>query len=141
MSITKEDVIVELYSIIEGSGIADLVDRNFLLAGDIPSNVKKAIMITDDEPENEIIYRSSDNADVDFTVLLVCHIETEENMSSEMNDFDQELKALLGSNRKLNGKAFSSQILPSDGREVQGNAGRFGRPLRIQYEGVVTDGL
>jgi hypothetical protein len=141
MSITKEDVIVELHSIIEGSGIADLVDRNFLLASDIPANVKKAIMITDDEPENEIIYRSSDNADVDFTVLLVCHIETEKNMSSEMNAFDQELKALLGSNRKLNGKAFSSQILPSDGREVQGNAGRFGRPLRIQYEGVVTDGL
>jgi hypothetical protein len=141
MSITKEDVIVELHSIIEGSGIADLVDRNFLLASDIPANVKKAIMITDEEPENEINYTSSNTADVDFTVLLVCHIETEKNMSSEMNAFDQELKALLGSNRKLNGKAFSSQILPSDGREVQGNAGRFGRPLRIQYEGVVTDGL
>jgi hypothetical protein len=141
MSNTKEDVMVELFSIIEGSGIADLVDRNFLLPGDIPAHVKKAIMITDDEPENEIIYRSSNTADVDFTVLLVCHIETEENMTSEMNDFDKALKDLLGSNKKLNGKAFSSQILPSDGREVQGNAGRFGRPLRIQYEGVVTDGL
>ena len=141
MSITKEDVIDELYSIIEGSGIADLVDRNFLLAGDIPANVKKAIMITDEEPENDIIYKSSGTADVDFTVLLVCHIETEKNMSSEMNNFDRKLKALLGSNRKLNGKAFSSQILPSDGKAIQGNAGRFGRPLRIQYEGVVTDGL
>ena len=141
MSVTKEDIIVELHSIIKASGIADLVDRNFLIANDIPANVKKAIMITDDEPENDILYRSSDNADVDFTVLLVCHIETEKNMSSEMNAFDQAIKALLGSNRKLNGKAFSSQILPSDGREVQGNAGRFGRPLRIQYEGVVTDGL
>ena len=141
MSITKEDVIVELHSIIEASGIADLVDRNFLIASDIPANVKKAIMITDEEPENEILYRSSDIADVDFTVLLVCHIETEKNMSSEMNAFDKAIKTLLGSNRKLNGKAFSSQILPSDGREVQGNAGRFGRPLRIQYEGVVTDGL
>ena len=141
MSITKEDVIVELHSIIEASGIADLVDRNFLIASDIPANVKKAIMITDEEPENEILYRSSDIADVDFTVLLVCHIETEKNMSSEMNAFDKAIKALLGSNRKLNGKAFSSQLLPSDGKEVQGNAGRFGRPLRIQYEGVVTDGL
>jgi hypothetical protein len=138
---TKENVIVELHSIIEGSGIADLVDRNFLLESDIPANVKKAIMITDEEPENEINYTSSNTADVDFTVLLVCHIETEKNMSSEMNAFDQELKALLGSNRKLNGKAFSSQILPSDGKEIKGNAGRFGRPLKIQYEGVVTDGL
>ena len=141
MSVTKEDVMVELHSIIEGSGIADLVDRNFLLAGDIPASVKKAIMITDEEPENDIIYKSSGTADVDFTVLLVCHIETEKNMSSEMNEFDRKLKALLGSNRKLNGKAFSTQILPSDGRAIQGNAGRFGRPLRIQYEGVVTDGL
>ena len=141
MSVTKEDVMVELHSIIEGSGIADLVDRNFLLAGDIPASVKKAIMITDEEPENDIIYKSSGTADVDFTVLLVCHIETEKNMSSEMNEFDRKLKALLGSNRKLNGKAFSTQILPSDGRAIQGNAGRFGRPLRIQYEGVVADGL
>ena len=141
MSITKEDVIVELHSIIEASGIADLVDRNFLLANDIPAHVKKAIMITDEEPENEIIYTSSGTADVDFTVLLVCHIEVEKNMSSEMNAFDKAIKSLLGSNRKLNGKAFSSQILPSDGKEIQGNAGRFGRPLRIQYEGVVTNGL
>ncbi len=141
MSITKEDVIVELHSIIEASGIADLVTRDFLAQGDIAAHVKKAIIISDEEPENDIIYKSSGTADVDFTVLLICHVETEKNMSSEMNAFDQAIKALIGSNRKLNGKAFSSQILPSDGREVQGNAGRFGRPIRIQYEGVVTDGL
>jgi hypothetical protein len=141
MSITKEDVIVELHSIIEASGIADFVTREFISPNDLPANVKKAVMISDDEPENEILYKSSDTADVDFNVLLICHVETEVNMSTVMNAFDKELKALLGSNRKLNGKAFSSQILPHEGREVQGNAGRFARPLRIQYEGVVTDGL
>lgn len=141
MSITKEDVLVELHSIIEASGIADFVSREFTDLGDLASTIKKAVIISDDEPENEILYKSSGTADVDFNVLLICHVETEVNMSSEMNAFDKELKALLGSNRKLNGKAFSSQILPHEGREVQDNAGRFARPLRIQYEGVVTDGL
>lgn len=141
MGITKEDVIVELHSIIEASRIADLVDRNFLAFNDIPANVKKAILIVEGEGENEIIYKSSNNADVDFTVLLDCQVEAIENLSSEMNDFDRAIKDLLGSNRKLNGKAFSSQIQPLEDKEVQGHIGRFRRPLRIQYEGVVTDGL
>jgi hypothetical protein len=141
MSITKEDVIVELHSIIEASNIADLVDRDFLEFNDIPANVKKAILIVEGEGENEIIYRSSNNADVDFTVLLDCQVEAEKNISSEMNDFDRAIKDLLGSNRKLNGKAFSSQVQPLEDKEVQGNQGRFRRPLRIIYEGVVTDGL
>ena len=141
MIVTKEDIMVELYSIINASGIAQLVDRDFLALSDIPAHVKKAIVISDEEAEDDIRYTTSDFADVEFTVTLICHVETEENMSSEMNAFDKKIKALLGSNRKLNGKAFSSQILPLTGKEARGNAGRFARPLRIQYEGSVTDGL
>jgi len=137
----KEMVITELYSIIESSGLADLVSRKFLTAKDLPAHVKKAIMVLDEEPENDIIYRSGNVGDVDFTVELICYVESEKNLSSEMNEFDKKIKALLGSNRKLNGKAFSSQILPLSDKETRGNGGLFTRPLRIQYEGVVTDGL
>ena len=141
MSVTKEDVIVALHSIIQSSGIADLVDRNFLEFNDIPASAKKAILIVDSESEDEIIYKSSNNADVDFTILLDCQVLSVKNLSSEMNAFDRAINKLLGSNRKLNGKAFSSQIQALEGKEVQNHIGRFRRPLRIQYEGVVTDGL
>jgi len=137
----KETVIVELYSIIEGSGLADLVDRNFLTVEEIPDTAKKVIMIGDEGAEDDIRYNPGGLADVEFTITLLCQVEAQKNISSEMNEFDRKIKALLGSNRKLNGKAYSSQILPLTDKEVVGDKGRFARPLRIQYEGVVTDGL
>lgn len=136
----KEAIMVELHSIIEASGLADLVDRNFLTVEEIGANNKTAIMIGD-EAEDDIRYTSSDFADVGFTVTLLCQVEATKNISSEMIEFDRKIKALLGSNRKLNGKAYSSQILPLTDKEVMGDIGRFARPIRIQYEGVVTDGL
>ena len=137
----KETVIVELHSIINASGLADLVDRNFLTVEEIADTAKKVIMIGDEGAEDDIRYTSSDFADVEFTVTLLCQVQAQKNISSEMIEFDRKIKALLGSNRKLNGKAYSSQILPLTDKEVVGDIGRFARPIRIQYEGVVTDGL
>jgi hypothetical protein len=137
----KETVIVELYSIIEASGLADLVDRNFLTVEEIPDTAKKVIMVGDEGAEDDIRYTSGDFADVEFTVTLLCQVQAQKNISSEMIEFDRKIKALLGSNRKLNGKAYSTQILPLTDKEVVGDIGRFARPLIIQYEGVVTDGL
>jgi hypothetical protein len=137
----KETIMVEIHSIIESSNLADLVDRNFLSVEEIPDKAKTVIMIGDEGAEDDIRYTSSDLADVEFTVTLLCQVQAEKNLSSEMIEFDRKIKALLGSNRKLNGKAFSSQIIPLTDKEVVGSIGRFARPLRIQYEGVVTDGL
>ncbi|MCK5615536.1 hypothetical protein KAR91_77445 [Candidatus Pacearchaeota archaeon] len=143
MATDKETILEELYSIIEASGLADLVDRQFLTLEEVPDNTKKVIIIEDEGPEDDIRYTSSDSADVEFTATLWCYVDAEENLASEMNNFDKAIKALLGSNRKLNGKAFSSQILPlsdKSGTEMK-PLGFFARPIRIQYEGSVTDGL
>lgn len=143
MATTKETVIVELFSILNGSGLADFVTRDFFTIEEIPASAKKTIIVEDEGAEDDIRYTSSDFADVEFTVTLWCYVESNENLAAEMNEFDRKIKALLGSNRKLNGKAYSSQILPladKSGTE-QAPWGFFARPLRIQYEGSVTDGL
>ena len=143
MAVKKETVIEELFSIIRSSGLADFVSRDFVTVEEIQARHKKVIILEDEGAEDGIQYTSSDFADVEFTVTLWCYVETNENLSAEMNEFDRKIKALLGSNRKLNGKAFSSQILPlsdKSGTELK-PWGFFARPLRIQYEGSVTDGL
>ena len=143
MATNKETVIVELFSILNASGLADLVSRDFFTIEEVPATAKKTIIIEDEGAEDDIRYTSSDLADVEFTVTLWCYIESNENLAAEINEFDRKIKALLGSNRKLNGKAYSSQILPladKSGTELK-PWGYFARPLRIQYEGSVTDGL
>ncbi len=143
MATKKETVIEELFSILSGANFVDLVSREFLTIEEVPAKAKKVIVMEDEGPEDDIRYTSSDFADVDFTVSLWCYIETNENLSTEMNEFDRKIKALLGSNRKLNDKAYSSQILPlteKSGTELN-PWGYFVRPLRIQYEGSVLDGL
>ena len=137
----KKSIILELYSILVSSNVADKVYKDYISEGDIPSTVKKAIMITDIEPEDSIDYTTSGYADVVFTITLLCQVNFISDIFSEMNEFDREIKAVIGNNSKLNGKAFSVQITPSSGKEVLGNLGRFDRPIQIQYEGVVTDGL
>ena len=143
MATDKETILEALESIINASRLADLVDRQFLTVEEIPDNTKKVIIIEDEGPEDDIRYTSSDFADVEFTVTLWCYVDAEENLASEMNKFDKKIKALLGSNRKINNLAFSSTILPlsdKSGTEMK-PLGFFARPLRIQYEGSVKDGL
>lgn len=143
MAVKKETVIEELYSILSGASFVDFIDRDFMTPEELPSNAKRSILMEDEGAEDDIRYTSSDFADVEFTVTLWCYVESNENLAAEMNEFDRKIKALLGSNRKLNGKAYSSQILPladKSGTEMR-PWGRFARPLRIQYEGSVTDGL
>jgi hypothetical protein len=137
----KETVMSSLVSILNTPDLADLVSRKFLTNKDIPASVKRAIMAVDEEGENELDYVAGGYADIDFTVNLVCYIRSEKNLHSEINDFDKKIKARLGSNKKLNNTAFSSQIRPLTEKEIKGSACLFVRPLRIQYEGVVTDGL
>ncbi|MCK5610645.1 hypothetical protein KAR91_52720 [Candidatus Pacearchaeota archaeon] len=139
----KETILEAVESILNASMLADLVDRQFLTKEEIPDSAKKVIIMEDEGPENDINYTSSDFADVDFTVNLWCWVTAEENLASEMNRFDKKIKALFGSNRKINKLAFSSQILPladKSGTEMK-PLGYFVRPLRIQYEGSVKDGL
>lgn len=143
MAVTKEIVIGELYSILNGASFVDLVDRDFMTPEELPSHAKRSILMEDEGAEDDIRYTSSDFADVEFTVTLWCYVDSNENLAAEMNEFDRKIKALLGSNRKLNGKAYSSQVLPLADKSGTESApwGYFARPLRIQYEGSVPDGL
>lgn len=135
----------QLQNITEDNGYpvtVKAVRREYLDMKDIPAT-QIPLLVIEDDGEEEILYKTGDFADVLFQVNIRGYVNSIDGLSTPLNVLDVAAKKAIGQDLTLGGNAFSVTILPYTDRS--GNETTpfafFVRPIRITYEGRITQGM
>jgi len=138
----REDIVVELESVLNSSAAIKTVFRQFRSLDTIAAGQYPCVIIEEDLPEVGFSWKSSGFADIKFQVSLMLAVRDRKTISTSLTALDVAVKKVLAANPTLNGKCIHLTLEPESQRLGTEFApyGLSIRPISILYEGSAANG-
>lgn len=151
----KEESVIALINVLKGAPEFKDVGRQFKTFEELSDEEFPQLIVEEDEGEESIIYTSGGFGNVTFIVNIVGYVYDADNIASAINALDKLVKKQLGldflitpthpaedSIMRVAGLiGFKINPLTSKSGSEMNPYGWFVRPIQLEYQGIVSEGL
>ncbi len=146
----REQCVASLVTVLQGVETIKKVSRQFKTFDEISDKEFPHVVVEEDESgENEIDYSSSGFGNITFTVNIIGYVNTSKNLATAINDLDKLVKKTLGTDfMDATGVMQTAGLVGFTIRELSEKSGTeanpfgsFVRPIELEYQGQVSEGL
>lgn len=151
----KEQSIVSLIEVLKTAPSIKRIGRQFKTFEEISNEDFPQIIVEEDEGERSIIYTSGGFGNVTFIVNILGYVRDDKNLATAINALDKLVKKQLGLDFQITPThsaddslmrsagliGFEIKPLSSKSGTEMNPYGWFVRPIQLEYQGILSEGL